>query len=255
MRKSLLLFAMVSLFAANAFAASYWVVMKDGSQYECKQKWTVKDGKAWFTTVAGQTLTVDPAQIDVAKSEQATKYNGGAVIAGAATAPTTTAAAQEGLGSQIKLRKPASQVAPAAAPPPAPAPTTPTTTGSTAPAVPPPIPQGGGELSAEVLQKFERAFENVGIFEHKVVSTSAHSIRAEVTADSEEKVFNAISATAFLEVRDGGVPGVHLDMVELFMKTTTGGSAGRFQMTRDDAQAIDSKQMDKSDYFVRKVIY
>lgn len=39
------------------------------------------------------------------------------------------------------------------------------------------------------------------------------------------------------------------------MKTTSGGSAGRFQMTRDDAQAIESKQIEKSDYFVRKVIY
>jgi len=44
-------------------------------------------------------------------------------------------------------------------------------------------------------------------------------------------------------------------MVELFMKTTTGGSSGRFQMTRADAQALDSKQMSREDYFIRKVIY
>ncbi len=106
-----------------------------------------------------------------------------------------------------------------------------------------------------MLQKFERAYENVGIYEHKVVSTGAHTIRCELTADSEEKVFNAISATAFLETRDAGVPGVHLDMIELFMKTTIGGSSGRFQMTRDDAQAIDTKAIEKSDYFVKKVIY
>jgi hypothetical protein len=243
MKKSLLLVAIVSLFAANAFAASYWVVTKDGSRYECKQKWTIHDGKAWFTTVAGQTFAVDPNQIDAAKSEEATKYNGAQVFnIGGPNVPATTSAPQQGLGSQIKLRKPADT-------PPVPPP--PTTTGSgTAP-----IGQSSGELSAEVLQKFDRAFENVGIYEHKTISTGAHTIRCELTADSEEKVFNAISATAFLEVRDAGVPGVHLDMIELFMRTTIGGSSGRFQMTREDAQAVDSKAISKSDYFVRKVIY
>jgi hypothetical protein len=106
-----------------------------------------------------------------------------------------------------------------------------------------------------VLQKFERAYENVGIFEHKVTSLNSHTVHVELTADSEEKVFNAISATAFLAVRDAGVPGVKLDMIELFMKTTMGGSSGRFQMTREDALALDNKQISKEDYFVRKVIY
>jgi hypothetical protein len=243
MKKPLLLVAIVSLFAANAFAASYWVVTKDGSRYECKQKWTIHDGKAWFTTVAGQTFAVDPTQIDPAKSEEATKYNGAQVfnIAGPGV-PATTTAPQQGLGSQIKLRKPVET--PAVAPPP-------TTTGSGQAA----IGQSSGELSGEVLQKFDRAYENVGIFEHKTVSTGAHTIRCELTADSEEKVFNAISAAAFLEVRNAGVPGIQIDMIELFMKTTTGGSSGRFQMTRDDALAIDNKTIAKSDYFVKKVIY
>ena len=241
MKKSLLL-AIVSLFAVNAFAASYWVVTRDGSRYECKQKWTIRDGKAWFTTVAGQTFAVDPSQIDPAKSEEATKYNGAEVMSlGGPNAPAAAGAPQQGLGSQIKLRKPTNVVA---TPPPA-----------TETSAHPPMGQGGGEMSAEVLQKFERAYENVGIYEHKVVSTGAHSLRAEVTADNEEKVFNAISATAFLQLKDAGVAGVHLDMVELFMRTTTGGSSGRFQMTREDAQAIDSKQISQSDYFVRKVIY
>jgi hypothetical protein len=39
------------------------------------------------------------------------------------------------------------------------------------------------------------------------------------------------------------------------MKTTVMQAAGRFQMNRADAQALDSKSMTREDYFVRKVIY
>ena len=56
-------------------------------------------------------------------------------------------------------------------------------------------------------------------------------------------------------VRNAGVVGAQVDMVELFMKTTTGGAAGRFQMSRLDAQTLDSKQMSREEYFIRKVIY
>jgi hypothetical protein len=39
------------------------------------------------------------------------------------------------------------------------------------------------------------------------------------------------------------------------MKTTSNGSAGRFQMTRADAEALDTKKISQQDYFVRKVVY
>jgi hypothetical protein len=228
----------VSLFAFQALAASYFVVLKDGTRYEAKGKPVVKDGRALITLVSGQTLAVDPNQIDAAKSEEVTKYNGGQVLA-QGQAPTPAPASQpSSLGSAIRLRKGPETPAPAPAP-----------------VTPPPNPGGEPNLRSDVTQKFERAYENVGIFEHKVTPTGAHSLRAELTADSEEKVFNAISATAFLAVRDAGTTGVRIDLVELFMKTTTGGSAGRFQMSREDAVALDSKQISKEDYFVKKVIY
>ena len=56
-------------------------------------------------------------------------------------------------------------------------------------------------------------------------------------------------------VRNAGVTGAQVDMVELFMKTTMGGAAGRFQMNRLDAQSLDSKQMTREEYFIHKVIY
>jgi len=106
-----------------------------------------------------------------------------------------------------------------------------------------------------VIDKFERAFDNMSIFERKIVSTGAHSLRADLTVDTEDRVFNAISATSYLMVKNAGVEGAQIDSVELFMKTTTGGAAGRFQMSRADAIAIVNHTISQQDYFIRNVIY
>ena len=224
------------LISTQAFA-TYFVVLKDGTQYRARAKWTLSGGKAIIQLEGGSTLAIDPSSIDVAKSEETTKLGGGSVLA-QEQAQAPAAQQKSTLGSAIKLRKldqPAATTAPAAAP---------------APVIP-----TSGALSSDVLNNFERAYENVGIFEHKVIPTGAHSLRAELTADSEEKVFNAISATSFLMVRGAAVPGTQIDLVELFMKTTTGGSSGRFQMTRDDATALDGKAITREMYFVNKVLY
>ena len=147
---------------------------------------------------------------------------------------------QPSLGSQIKLRK-TTQQPQAATPEPKPSTT--------------PIAPGAGTMPASVIDKFQRAYENVGIFEHKIESNGARALRAELTVDTEERVFHAISATSFLMVRNAGVDGANIDVVELFMKTTTGGAAGRFQMSRADAEALDKRTLSQQEYFIRKVIY
>jgi hypothetical protein len=224
------------LISAQAFA-TYFIVLKDGTQLRAKAKWTVVNGKANVQLENGNTMQLDPSAIDAAKSEETTRMGGASILA-VEQAPNTQKAQQSQLGAAFKLRK--LQV-PAA--------------NDTANTPPPIIPTSGPLLGSEVLNKFERAYENVGIFEHKLTPTGAHSLRAELTADSEEKVFNAMSATSFLIVRNAGVAGAQVDLVELFMKTTTGGSSGRFQMSRDDANLLDSKAVTREEYFIRKVLY
>jgi hypothetical protein len=239
MRKSLIVLAAALILSTPAFA-TYYVVMKDGSQYRAKARPVVANGAATFQLESGQYLKIDANSIDFAKSDQSTKLGGGEVI-GVEEPGNAPKQPQSMLGSSFRLRKMANP-----------------NQAATVPAADTPAPTGavtGPLLSSEVLGKFERAYENVGIFEHKLTAIGPHSLRAEVTADNEEKVFNAISATSFLIMRNAGVPAAHVDMVELFMKTTTGGSSGRFQMTRDDAQALDLKQITREEYFVRKVLY
>jgi len=241
MKKALVLFVFASLVAAQSFA-SYIVVLKGGKQYKAKAKWTIVNGKALVHLENGQSLTIDPTLIDEAKSEETTKLGLGNVrmMTLRTEMPAATPKQQAPtLGDTIRLRKP-NQSTPQVE--------------QTAPAVAAP-PVNNGSIGTEVIMKFERAYENVGIYEHKLTSSGAHSIRAELTADSEDKVFNAISATSFLMVRNAGVSGAQVDMIELFMKTTNGGSAGRFQMSREDATALDNKSISQQEYFVRKVIY
>jgi hypothetical protein len=238
MRKSRLVIIGALLVSAQAFA-TYFVVLKDGTQYRAKAKWTVVNGKAIVQLENGQTLQFDPSAIDVNRSEETTRMGGGSVLAVEQT-QTTQRAQQPGLGSSFKLRKLPGQEK---------------QTGTSASTTPPVAPVSGPLLSSEVMNKFERAYENVGIFEHKVTAVGPGALRAELTADSEDKVFNALSATSFLMVRNAGVAGVQVDAVEIFMKTTTGGSAGRFQMSRDDAQALDTKQITREEYFIRKVLF
>lgn len=245
MKKTLALFAFATLLCSQAFAL-YIIVLKDGTRYKAKARWTVSNGKAIVTLENGQTLALNLNEIDVAKSEEVAKLGLGDVqILGTEQQSQTQQQKQApSLGSVARIRK---QPAPGAAP------VTPVgSPGATAPAAPAPV---ADQLDTRVKETFERAYENGGIYEHKLSGTN-RNVRVELTADNEDKVFNAISATAFLVARNAGLTGgQQIDMVELFMKTTNGGAAGRFMINRTDADAINNKTMTLQDYFVRKVLY
>jgi hypothetical protein len=234
MKKSLALFAFVILICSQAFA-TYMVVLKDGTSYKAKAKWTISNGKALVALETGQVMAINVNEIDVAKTDQMNKLGLGDVhvLSNTDAQPAQQQKQVSSLGSVAKIRKP---------------PTTAVAATSTAPA---PV---ADQLDGRLRDTFERAYENVGIFEHKLTGTN-RNIRVELVADSEEKAFMAISATALLVTRNAGLQNSPIDGVELFMGTTNGGSAGRFMMNRPDAEAIYNKSMSIQDYYVRKVIY
>jgi hypothetical protein len=239
-KRQIVLLIMLSLAAVPSFA-TYIVVMKDGSRYQAKAKYTVVGGKALIRLENGQTLQLDPSLIDERKSDETTALGlGNANVIGMedrSTAGPSSTQQKPTLGSITHLRH------------------LPQAAADNPQATPTPAPAGGPKVSDDVIRKFGAAYENVGIFEQKITSIGPASVHVDATADNEEKVFNAISATSFLMVHDAGVPGTHLELVELFLKTTNGGSAGRFKMTRADADALDKKLVSHQDYFIRNVIY
>jgi hypothetical protein len=244
MRKSVVFLALAALIAVPAFAA-YTVVLKDGTRYQAQAKWTMQGNKALIKLANGQTLVLDPSLIDAAKSEQVTKLGMGAstnVLAEEAPQAAPPTKRQPSLADAVRQSRGTFGTAPAVNDPSTTSPAT-----KAAPAV-------ADQLDGRLKENFERAYENVGIYEHKLRGTS-RSVHVELTADNEDKVFNSLSATAFLMVRNAGVSGLQIDMVELFLKTTTGQAAGRFQMNRADAEAIYAKKWTLPEYYVRRVIY
>ena len=239
MKKTLTLAALMTLFAVQSFAAVYVVALKNGASYAAKEKWKIVNGKAIVKLENGQSLQLDPALIDVARSEEMTKFGSASASVvdlnpNMPQAPTT--AKKSSIGS-IKLRPKTDAQAPIDK------------------TVAPAVVVAAGSTTAQVIEKFERAYENDGIFESNVVSTGGNVFRVELSVDTEDRVFGAISTTAAMIVRNAFVEGAKIDTVELFMKTTTGGAAGRFQMSRADAEALMNKKVKREEYFISKVIY
>src|SRR5437764_12441592 len=163
MKKILILFAASALVASSPLLA-YWVVLKDGTRYESQAKPTVSAGKAMFSLKNGQVIQVAADAIDNAKSEEATSLGGGIIIA-REQRPAAPAKTQSSLGSSIRLRRQLQPQPEQQATPPVAAPAPPSA------------------LGADVIDKFERAYENVGICEHKMPATGGRTLRADITTD------------------------------------------------------------------------
>ncbi|MBK5258189.1 MAG: hypothetical protein JJE51_01225 [Thermoanaerobaculia bacterium] len=242
MKRIVTLAAFALLLTTQVFA-TYVVVLRDGTRYKAKAKWTVTNGKALIRLENGQTMQIDPKEIDAVKSEEVNNLGLGDVkVLGVGQEPSGQSGPPKTPSLDSAVRRRQAQ----------PLPVTPQT--GTAATATPTVAPVKDELNGRLKDNFERAYENLGIFERKLSGTNS-AVRAELTVDSEDKVFNVLSATAFLVVRNALIDTIRIDSVDLFMKTTTGGSSGRFQITRADAEAIHSKTIAIPDYFVRKVIY
>lgn len=246
MKKLHILFTVVLLVSAQAFA-TYIVVMKDGTRYRAKSKWTVSNGKATIALENGTSLQLDPSLIDVPKTIQVNESGLGDVKVLAVEEQPQQSKSQEvsPLGSMTKLRNL----------PPASTGTSGASQKNSASPAPVSVAPTGTAVGGDVIRKFIAAYENTGLYDAAVTSNQTGKLRVELTADNEDKVFKAISATAYMLVHVPESTGTQLTMVELFMKTINGGAAGRFQMSADDARAIDTKQTKIENYFVNKVLF
>jgi hypothetical protein len=226
--------------------ASYTVVMKDGQRYRAKQKWTVVGGKALVTLESGQTLSIDPNMINVAETEKVNSQGLGGARVIATPQDQAPTAPQASPLSSITIKKGGGST-PAVAP-------TPGASPSKAPMTGPAT--GTTNLSNNVIQLFSDAYENVGFFDSKIIGNGPNRLQVTMTADNEDQVFKALSATAFMMTKVPTATGEKVDVIDLFLKTINGGSGGRFQMTQSDAADLAQDTQNKwKDYYVRKVIF
>ncbi|MBW3565928.1 MAG: hypothetical protein KY459_14545 [Acidobacteria bacterium] len=227
--KKLILAAVLSLFAMPLFA-TYTIFMKDGTVYKATKKWEVRNGQAIVTLENGTTLSFDPRLIDVETTEKQNALGlGDARLITTERAPAQPQNNETPLGSRVRIRPRGSSGE---------APTDPSVS---APAFP--------ELDRGILNRFQRAYENMGLFGASITQEGPDELTVRLSANSEDDVFKAISATSVLIDRTPEISKVHL-----LMATLTGGSAGKFEMTRQDADNLVEKRITWQAYFVQKVI-
>jgi hypothetical protein len=219
--------------------------MRDGQRYRAKEKWTIVNGKAFFTLESGQQMSLDPKMIDQAETEKVNSQSlGGARVIATSQAPTQSKSQTSPLGNIGIKATPGSTSA---------KPTTPAT--ASAPVKMGPA-TGATNLSNDVIQLFAQAYENVGLFDAKVLGNGTNRLQITMTADNEDQVFKALSATAFMMTKVPGVTKEKVETIDLFLTTINGGSGGKFQMSLADATDLAQDTQNKwKDYYIRKVLF
>lgn len=240
--KRILGLALVVLFAA-APAFAYVVRLKDGTIIFARAAYTVKGTKAIITLENGTVTQYDLDKIDVPGTvEYNEKYKGNVIALdtpnqNVINTPQTTAVPQARLQDLIRNKK--AQVKPA------PTPNNPLN-----------APDAGGQspswssVDQPIQAAFTKFFEGAGISQYRLNNYRGR-LRLLSTANSEEAVFNALSAAAraVAELADKG-RDVTLDIV---LTTSGGESGGAFTLGPEQARAVVNGQITIADFFVKNV--
>ena len=238
-RLALLVLAALALAASVAFA--YNIKLKDGSLIFARAMYQVKGTKAIITLPNGTVTQIDLDTIDIPGTEQYNKENPGNVIA-----------IVPGEDKEIKL--------PVLKPPPTYSLQEMLRQRKTKLGVPPAKPAGGSEAGASgtawqapdpaVELAFRRVLDGAAITQYRLASYRGR-LRLLATANSEEAVFNMLSASArvLADLQEKGKAAV----VEIVLTTATGDPAGSFEMSPENARQLVNGTVSVADYFVKNV--
>jgi hypothetical protein len=235
--------ALVVLLAAAAPALAYVVRLKDGTLIFARSAYTVKGTKAIITLENGTVTQYDLEKIDVPGTvEYNEKYKGNVIALDTPNqkdiaTPQTTAVPQARLQDLIRNRK--AQVKPA------PTPSNPLN-----------VADAGAQSSSwaavdqPIQAAFSKFFDGAGISQYRL-NNYRGKLRLLSTANSEEAVFNALSAAAraVADLADKGRE-ISLDIV---LTTSAGESGGTFTLGPEQARALVNGQVTIADFFVKNV--
>lgn len=239
-RISLLVLAALTL--AASVASAYNIKLKDGSIIFARSMYEVKGTKAIITLPNGTVTQIDLATIDIPGTEQYNKENSGNVIAinpgeeKEIKLPTLKPPPTVSLQDMIRRRKtqfgaPSAKSAES------------TETGASGTSWQAPEPA--------VELAFRRVLDGAAITQYRLTSYRG-KLRLLATANSEEAVFNMLSASAraLSDLQEKGKQTV----VEIVLTTPTGDPAGSFEMSSESARLLVNGTVNVADYFVKNVI-
>ena len=238
---AVLAFLALSLIAPSLLA--YVVKLKDGSIIFARAPYTVRGKRAIITLENGTVTQIDEEKIDVPGTVKYNKENFGNVVAidtpqeKVFQLPTAVPQSNTALQDIIKqkrghLDRPTPGVPPSASDSP----------GSSEILQPDPIVQAA----------FAHVFEGAGMAQFRVTNSRGKT-RVLATANSEQAVFNTLSASAraIVDASDRGRSAP----VEIVLTTAAGEAAGTFEMTPTQAKLLVDRGITVQDYFVKNVIF
>jgi hypothetical protein len=237
-RSLLIAFAALALSASSAFA--YNIKLKDGSIIFARAPYEVKGTKAIIVLQNGTVTQIDLSTIDIPGTEQYNKENPGNVIAltqgetKEINVPVLKPPPTVSLQDVIRHRKVRLNMPPVKS----------TEASETA---------GGSWQPAEsaVEAAFRKVLDGAAITQYRLTAYRG-KLRLLATANSEEAVFNMLSAAAraLADLQEKGKPAA----VEIVLTTAAGDAAGSFEMSSDQARQLVNGSVSVADYFVKKVI-
>jgi hypothetical protein len=107
-------------------------------------------------------------------------------------------------------------------------------------------------LDPQVEALFIHTLETYGVKGPRVVAAPA-GIRVQAVAETEEQVFSALKGIA-KALTDSRTGRQQLAKAEIYLATSTGESAGHFEMTGEDADALMSGKRTPAAWFMANVI-
>lgn len=252
-----LVLAVVLVFGAAPVAATYVVILRDGSTVVAKEKYRVQGDRALITLQNGTQTFIETSQIDQRRTEEANRANlGDAVVIPGAPRKITSggqAPKERKLSDLIVNREAAPRDLPDARrerPSATPGPMGRTRAGYLDLATASRKPYSYMEVATD-LQRFffGQGLEEVQFYE----GTQASRPMVEITTASEASVFRALTITAaalrsIQELHPGRV-----EAFEILMTTPERERAGQFVLTPAMAEELVAKRSDATSFFLRHV--
>ncbi|MEO8430369.1 MAG: hypothetical protein ABI592_02590 [Acidobacteriota bacterium] len=230
--------SLVALLLTAAPLFAYNVKLKDGSILFARTKYEVRGKKAIITLENGTVTSVDLDQVDIPGTDKYNKDNPGNVLViepgseKSSEVPVVTPNATVSLQDiirrrKVKLEAPSSRTGPEAAA------------------------AQQQQVDTQVDQAFRKVLDGAGISQYRLTNTRGR-IRFLATTNTEEAVFNTISAAA-RALADLGNRGTSVT-VDVVLTTSGGESGGTLELNSDQARLLVNGNIPIADFYIQNVV-
>lgn len=249
MRTKLARLLVLGLVSAVSAHAAYTVYLKDGSSLQASRPYTVEGETAIIILENGTRAAMPLAEIDVERTKRSNQggLSGAKVLQDGRFVELEEtpreAPARETLGTMISSGRATATAAPHDEP-------DTTAEAATGERSEPALRPYSDEALTEAIHK---AFAELQVEEMEVFQGAGGAPLLQVVADSESSLFRGLRVAARVLVavraaRPGEVPAFDLHFL-----TPQGQEGGSFRMTPEQAEALDSRSLEPSEYYVRNV--